>query len=114
MSDRSRRLSTIKSAENQEERNRLRSDIKASKKVSAKLGQLIELEEAELTEFEETFQDIAETVLSEESTSPAKKEVDTSILGATGGIPGGVQEVLELEIEISSNDSDISKIHWVQ
>ena len=62
------------STENQEERNRLRSDIKASKKASAKLGQLIELAEAELTE----CQDIAETVLSEESTSPAEKEVDTS------------------------------------
>ena len=52
ISDRSRRLSTIKSTEKE-----IGCEVisKPLKKVSAKLGQLIELEEAELTEFEETF-----------------------------------------------------------
>ena len=105
MSDRSRRPSTVKSTENQEERSRLRREIKASKQISAKLSQLIELEEAELEESEEDFQNIAETVLSDKPATPAEKEPESTDLGATGGFPREVQEVLEIEID--SDDSNL-------
>ena len=78
---------------------------KPLKQISAKLSQLIELEEAELEESEEDFQNIAETVLSEKPATLAEKEPEATVLGATGGFPREVQEVLEIEID--SDDSNL-------
>ena len=103
MSDRSRRFSTIEATKSQEERNRVRAEIRASREISTKLSDLIALEEAELEISEEEFQNIAETTISDKPAPPVEIEGGTTDLGASGGSPRQVQETLDIDSDDSDN-----------